>query len=117
MNPQFLRGTRLACLDRLLLFPMMLEQSGEHLVEGCRLLAEAREQVEREEIREWGTRHSRNQKEKKGPVEPEKEKEEDKLESFFYKLYEFHNPVPNAPAFVPAEEVLYCIVFAARTEP
>ena len=57
-------------------------------------------------MREWRTRHSRNQlkdKEKKGPVEPEKEKEEDKLERFFCHLYEFHNPVPNAPVFVPAE--------------
>ena len=55
---------------------------------------------------EWRTRHSRNQlkdKEKKGPVEPEKEKEEDKLERFFGHLYKFHNPVPNAPVFVPAE--------------
>ena len=25
------------------------------------------------------------------------------MESFFYKLYDFHNPVVNAPAFVPAE--------------
>ena len=43
---------------------------------------------------------------KKGPVEPEKEekeKEEDKLERFLCHLYEFHNPVPNAPVFVPAE--------------
>ena len=42
-------------------------------------------------------------KKKKGPVEPEKEEEEDKLETFFCNLYEFHNPVPNAPVFVPAE--------------
>ena len=82
------------------------EQSGEHLVERCGILAEARELVERSEMREWRARHSRNQpkeKERKRPVEPEKEKEEDKLERFFCHLYEFHNPVPNAPAFVPAE--------------
>ena len=35
-------------------------------------------------------------------VTPEKE-EEDKLERFFYHMYDFHNPVPNAPVFVPAE--------------
>ena len=91
------------------------EQSGEHLVEGCRILAEARELVERNEMREWRTRHSRNQlkdKKKKGPVEPEKEKEEDKLERFFCHLYELHNPVPNAPVFVPAElPPLYAIDF------
>ena len=35
---------------------------------------------------------------------PEKEKEEeDKLELFFCQLHEFHNPVPSAPVFVPAE--------------
>ena len=73
------------------------------LVEGCRLLAEARELIEKEEMREWGTRHSRNKREKNGPVEPEKEKEEDTLELFFHKLYEFHNPVLNAPVSVPAE--------------
>ena len=74
-------------------------------MEGCRLLAEARELVEREEMREWRSRHSRNQliKMEKGPVAPEKEEEEDKLECFFCQLYEFHNPVLNAPAFVPAE--------------
>ena len=82
------------------------EQSGEHLVERCRLLAEKRKLVEKGELREWRTRHSRNQlsnKKEKGPVEPEKEEEEDKLESFFCHLYEFHNPVLVAPAFVPAE--------------
>ena len=75
-------------------------------MEGCRLLAEARESVEKSEIREWRTRHSRNQlieKKEKGPVAPEKEEEEDKLERFFCHLYEFHNPVPNTPVFVPAE--------------
>ena len=82
------------------------EQSGEHLVERCRLLAEKRKLVEKGEMREWRTRHSRNQlpnKKEKGPVEPEKEEEEDKLESFFCHLYEFHNPVSVVPAFVPAE--------------
>ena len=50
------------------------EQSGEHLVEGCRLLAEARELVKRKEMREWRTRQPTNRWKKKGPVEPEKEK-------------------------------------------
>ena len=80
------------------------EQSGEHLVEGCSLLGKARESVERSEMREWKTRHSRNQiKDKKGPAEPEKEKEEevDELERFFCHVYEFHNPV-IAPVFAPA---------------
>ena len=95
------------------------EQSGEHLVERCRILAEARERVERSEMREWRTRHSRNQlkgKEKKGPVEPEREKEEDKLERFFCHLYEFHIPVPSAPVFVPAElPPRYAIEFVPAT--
>ena len=78
------------------------------LVISCseRRLAEARELVEKSEMREWRTRHSRNQlieREKKGPVGPEKEKEEDKLERFFCHLYEFHNPVPKARVFVPAK--------------
>ena len=80
------------------------EQSGEHLVEGCQLLAEARRPVERDELRVWGSRHAH--KKGKGPVEPEKEKdkEEDSLELFFSNIYEFLNPVPavNAAAFVPA---------------
>ena len=73
----------------------------------CRLLAEKRKLVERGELRAWRTRHSCNQlpnKKEKGPVEPGKEKEEeDKLESFFGHLYEFHNPAQVASAFVPAE--------------
>ena len=44
----------------------------------------------------------RTNKEKKGSVGPEKEVEEDKLERFFSSIYEFHNPVTSAPAFVPA---------------
>ena len=82
-------------------------QTGEHLVEGCSLLADARNPVEREEMCMWKTRHihKKPEKKKKGPVEPEKVKEEevDKLESFFCKIYDFHNPVPVAPVFVPAE--------------
>src|SRR5258706_5199548 len=81
-------------------------QSGEHLVERCNILGEKGKLVEREEMREWKTRHSRGQlkdRREKGPVGPEKEKEEDKLESFFCHLYEFHIPVPAAPVFVPAE--------------
>ena len=56
-----------------------------------------------------GGSHARNkiEKKEKGPVEPgKKEEEEDKLETFFCQLYEFHNPpvpVPVAPVFVPAE--------------
>ena len=73
-------------------------------MEGCRLLAEARESVEKSEMREWRIRHSHNQlRDKKKKEQKEKEKEEDKLERFFCHLYEFHNPVPNAPVFVPAE--------------
>ena len=62
------------------------EQSGEHLAERCRLLSRARTQVERKELLEWRSRHARNkieEKKKKGPVEPGKEEEEDKLETFF----------------------------------
>ena len=58
-------------------------------------------------MRELKTRHVRKtERKKKGPVGPgEKEEEEsDKLENFFYHVYEFHNPVsPSAPDFVPAE--------------
>ena len=46
--------------------------------------------------------HTKNKRKKqKGLVEPEKEL--DKLELFFCQLYEFHNPVTAAPAFVPAD--------------
>ena len=86
------------------------EQSGEHLVERCSLITRARNQVGEKELLEWKSRHARNrvqipEKKKKGPVEPEKEneKETDKLELFFRHLYEFHNPVPDTPAFVPAD--------------
>ena len=78
-------------------------------MEGCRLFAEARELVEKEEMREWETRHARDKKGKKGDVgmEKEMEKEEgEKLASFFGAVYEFFNPVPVIPdvlvnAFVP----------------
>ena len=90
-------------------------------MEGCKLLAEARELVERKEMREWRTRHSRDQpieKKKKGPVGPKKEEEEDKLERFFCHVYEFHNPAPNAPSFVPAElPPRYAISFVPATTP
>ena len=84
------------------------EQSGKHLV-GCRLLVEARGLVEKEEMREWETRHARDRKKKKGDVgiEKEKEKEEgERLTSFFSTIYDFFNPVPVVPAvpvnvFVP----------------
>ena len=68
------------------------------------LLADARGLVERKEMCTWRTRHVHKiANKKKGPVEPEKEEEEDKLERFFCHIHEFHNPVPKAPAFVPAE--------------
>ena len=40
---------------------------------------------------------------KKRKERAEKEEEEDKLEIFFCKIHEFHNPVTVAPVFVPAE--------------
>ena len=81
------------------------EQSGEHLAARCSLLTRARSQVERKELLEWKSRHARNKMEKKekGPVEPGKEEEEDKLETFFCQLYEFHNPPVSVPDFIPAE--------------
>ena len=56
------------------------EQTGRHLVEGSKLLAEARGLVEREDMREWKTRHSRDKKKKKGDVGTEKVKEEEDRE-------------------------------------
>ena len=49
--------------------------------------------------------HKIKTRKKKGPVEPGKEEEEDKLERFFCRIYVFHHiPVPNAPPVsVPAE--------------
>ena len=49
-------------------------QSGEHLVERCDLLMEEREKVKRKELGVWKMHHIQQLK-KKGPVEPEKEKE------------------------------------------
>ena len=75
-------------------------------MEECSLLAEARKAVERDEMHKWKTRHvCKTEKKKKGPVGPgEKEDEEpDKIETFFCHLYDFHNPTPSAPVFVPAE--------------
>ena len=77
------------------------QQMGEHLVERCTLLTEARKPVEKEDMRRWKDRLvSRQQEKKKGPVEPENEneKEPDKLETFFCQLYDFHNPPVSAPA-------------------
>ena len=74
-------------------------------MEECNLLADARKPVERDDLGAWKTRHILKppEKKKKGPVEPGKE-EEDKLETFFCHIYEFHNPTtPTVPAFVPAE--------------
>ena len=94
------------------------EQSGKHLVERCRLLAEKRKPVEKGELREWWTRHSRSQlpyKKEKGPVEPGKEEEEYKLESFFGHMYDFHISVQVTPApsfHIPAElPARYAIAF------
>ena len=76
-------------------------------MEGCRLLAEARDLVEKIEMREWETRYARDKKRKKVDVgiEKEEEKEEgEKLVSFFGAVYDFFNPVPvDVPvnAFVP----------------
>ena len=75
-------------------------------MEGCRLLAEARELVEREEMREWETRHSRDKKKKKGDVGTEKEKEEEegeRLANFFYAIHQLFVPSVPANVFVPAE--------------
>ena len=55
----------------------------------------------------WKTRHIHKveKKKKKGPVEPDQEEEEE-LETFFCRLYDFHNPpvpvpVPATPLFPP----------------
>ena len=97
-----------------------LDQSGEHLVEECRLLAEGRRLVEQEDLCAWKSRHvhKREKKKEKGPVGPEKEEEEEKLETFFCKIYDFHNPVPVAPVYVP-EEILprYAISFVPASVP
>ena len=79
-------------------------QSGEHLVERCELLTEDWEKVKREDMGAWKSRHIQKQpeKKKKGPVEPEKEKEVDEIESFICHIYEFHFPTPVPAVFVPA---------------
>ena len=63
-------------------------------MEECSLLADARKPVKREEMRTWNTRHIHKtpEKKKKGPVDPEKETEEepDKLERFFCHLISPH---------------------------
>ena len=90
-------------------------QTGRHLVEECTLLTEARRLVEKEEMREWETRHSRDKKKKKGdvPVGTEKEKEEEegeRLANFFYTLHEFFAPtdIPANvfPATLPARYLI-----------
>ena len=98
------------------------EQSGEHLATRCSLLTRARTQAEKKELLEWKPRHARKKIEKreKGPVEPGKEEEEDKLEIFFCQIYEFHNPPVPAPVFIPAEvPPRYAINFvpASATQP
>ena len=86
-------------------------------MEGC----EIRKKVEKEELEEWGTRHSRDRKKKKGDVGAEKAEEEEgeKMEFFFCELHKFLTdytsflgnpfvppvviPVPFVPVvFVPA---------------
>ena len=69
-------------------------------MERCNLLEKERGRVEKEERCTWETRHVHRTepKKKKGPVGPEKEEEEDKLELFFSSVYEFHNSVP---VFIP----------------
>ena len=82
------------------------EQTGRHLAEECRLLTEARGLVEKEEIREWATRHTRDKKKKKGDVGKEKEEEKEegeRLANFFYAIYDFLVPIAVPNAFVPAE--------------
>ena len=83
-------------------------QSGKHIVEECSLLMEARGLVEKEEMRDWGTRQgSRDKKRKKGDVGTEKEKEKEegeRLTIFFNTIYEFFVPTNNViKTFVPAE--------------
>ena len=76
------------------------EQSGEHLVDRCKLLEEERGRVEKEKrVHVEGKTCAQ----KKGPVGPERGEEEDKLERFFSSIYEFHNPVKSTPVFVPAD--------------
>ena len=81
------------------------QQTGKHLAEECNLLADARNSVRRREMSMWNTRHLHRIPglKEKGPVKPEKEneKETDELELFFCQLFDFYNPVPAAPAFVP----------------
>ena len=68
---------------------------------------DVRRLVEREELCTWRTRHVyKKEKKQKGPVEPKKEEEEDKLETFFCRLHDFHKPAPVAPAFVLANRPL-----------
>ena len=64
-------------------------------MEECSLLTETRGLVEKEEMREWGTRHSRDKKKNKGDVGTEKEKEKEegeRLANFFlrYMIFLFH---------------------------
>ena len=83
------------------------------MVEGCRLLGEARGLVEREESREWGTRHTRDKKKKKGDVGKAKEKEKEegeRLANFFYAIHDFLVPIAVPNAFVPAELPARCAI-------
>ena len=64
---------------------------------------------ERRNVHVEDTPRAQERKEKKGPVEPEKE-EEDKLEGFFCHIYEFHNPLPNATVF-NCRHVMLSILF------
>ena len=89
-------------------------------MEGCRLLADARKTVEKRDMCTWRTRHIHKKpaKEKKGPVEPEKEEEVDELEHLFCHVYEFHNPVLAPAVFVPADlPPRYAINFVPAASP
>ena len=90
------------------------QQTGEHLVEGCSLLADARKPVEREEMCTWKTRHiHKNEKKKQGPVEPE-EKVEDELERFFCHIYDFHNPVPSVAVTASMQKWIIIILLTSQ---
>ena len=74
-------------------------------MERCRLLTMVRGQVKRKELLEWKSRYARDKKEKeKGPAGPV-EKQEDKLETFFFKVHEFHNPVVTTRRVEPSGEI------------
>ena len=74
-------------------------------MEECSLLTDAGKRAEREEKCMWKTHHIHRCEEKgKGPVDSDKEEEEDKLKRFFCYIYKFHIPdTAPVPVFVPEE--------------